>query len=254
LSSKTTLYIYVLGFFALQACNRLPYTSVQQGGLQQLDSNWTETHQKIDALIQPYKNQIGSQMNVVIGYSAFEMIKARPESALGNGVCDMLMQYGLSEIDESLDLCIMNHGGLRAPIPKGAVTIGRIFELMPFDNTLVIVELDSTELNALASHILVKGGEPIAGVTHTSIVNYKSGACFMAGEQAFTNNKTYKILTSNYLADGGDGYNVFVGKPRTETNILIRQALLEGFSNTTETAPFSSQVDGRIIWDPNLDE
>ena len=125
---------------------------------------------------------------------------------------------------------------------------------MPFDNTLVIVELDSTDLNALASHILVKGGEPIAGVTHTSIVNYKSGACFMAGEQPFINNKTYKILTSNYLADGGDGYNVFVGKPRTETNILIRQALIEGFSNTTKTAPFSSQVDGRIIWDPNLDE
>lgn len=235
----------------LQACNRLPYTVATEGQLNQLDTGWTATNKKIDALIAPYKSKIDSQMNVVIGYSAFEMIKQRPESALGNGVCDMLLQYGLSEIDEEIDLCVMNHGGLRAPIPKGAVTIGRIFELMPFDNTLVIIELDSSELNDLARHILVKGGEPIAGTSHTSIVNYKSGACFMAEDRPYFNNKKYKVLTSNYLADGGDGYKVFVDKPGIETNILIRQALIAGFSETTEEAPFTSKVDGRIIWDPN---
>lgn len=232
----------------------MPYTAVQQGNLERLDSNWTETNQKIDALIQPYKNQIDSQMNVVIGYSAFEMIKARPESALGNGICDMLMTYGVAEIDKDIDLCIMNHGGLRAPIPKGAVSVGRIFELMPFDNTLVIVELDSIELRQLANHILTKGGEPIAGNTHTTITNFKSGACFTSTDKRFQSQRSFKVLTSNYLADGGDGYSVFVGKPRVESNLLIRQALITQFSATTIDKPFTAQVDGRIIWNANSNE
>ncbi|MFT5724966.1 MAG: 2',3'-cyclic-nucleotide 2'-phosphodiesterase (5'-nucleotidase family) [Bacteroidia bacterium] len=247
-------FIFAILFFGAvfcSSCHRSAFTKASEAHLQKLDTSWSVTHKKINSIISPYKAQIDSQMNVVVGYAAFEMIKSRPESALGNGICDMLMQYGVSKINQDLDLCIMNYGGLRASIPKGEVTVGRIFELMPFDNTLVIVELDSTDLRLLAKHILIKGGEPIAGNAHTSIVNYESGACFTSKDKRFQKNKTYRVLTSNYLADGGDGYAVFVGKPKTETDILIRQALITQFKATTVENPFTSEVDGRIIWNPH---
>jgi len=248
LSFKSLYICFILAAFG---CNRLPYTAKVDGQLNRLDSSWTESSKRIDALIEPYKSQIDSQMNIVVGYSAEELIKKRPESALGNGIADMLMSYGTDFINKDIDLCVLNYGGLRAPLPEGPVVVGRIYEIMPFDNTMVVITLNAEELNALARHILTKGGEPIGAKGHVKIVNYKSGA-FFDFEEAGLNNKTaYNILTSNYLADGGDGYSVFQSKPRFDSNILIRTALITEFAKTSQEEPFKAEVDGRIIWDPN---
>jgi 2',3'-cyclic-nucleotide 2'-phosphodiesterase (5'-nucleotidase family) len=252
-SKQRTLLILTLSI-AFISCNRLPFTHVTKGHLQTLDSNWTHTNEKIESLIGPYKAQIDSQMNAVIGYSSSEMIKSRPESALGNGVADLLYNYGADNIDSDIDLCVLNYGGLRAPISKGPITVGRVFELMPFDNTLVVVTLDGDELKVLAKHILAQSGEPFAASKPVNITNFKSGALFIFSDTTLQSKSEYKVLTSNYLADGGDNFSMFKDQPRTDSNILIRQALIEGFSRTNEENPFKAIIDGRIIWDPNKHE
>ncbi|MFT5511730.1 MAG: 2',3'-cyclic-nucleotide 2'-phosphodiesterase (5'-nucleotidase family) [Bacteroidia bacterium] len=245
---------FVITLVFISGCNRLPYTSAKDGELKRLDTTWAHTNAKIDALIAPYKAQIDSQMNVVVGYSATELIKARPESPMGNGIADLLYRFGVNTIGNDIDLCVMNYGGLRAPIPRGPITVGRIFEIMPFDNTLVVVTINQVELNQLAGHILVKGGEPFAGAEHVSVTNFKSGPRFVFTDSTLYTKQSYRILTSNYLADGGDSYTMFIGKQREETNTLIREALISGFSNTSNDNPFTAKIDGRIIWDPNRDE
>lgn len=244
-------HFYICLILAALGCNRLPYTAKVGGQLNTLDSSWKESSKRIDNLIQPYKAQIDSQMNIVVGYSAEELIKSRPESALGNGITDLLISYGTSHINDNIDLCVLNYGGLRAPLPKGPIVVGRIYEIMPFDNTLVVITLSTEELKSLARHILTKSGEPIGAKRHVKIMNYKSGAIFQFEEDSLNAKKSYNILTSNYLADGGDGYTVFQSKPRFNSNILIRTALIAEFSKTTQKEPFKAVIDGRIVWDPN---
>ena len=95
----------------------------------------------ITAMIAPYKIGIDSVMNKVLCISKIEMTKGKPESLIGNFVCDLCLQ----QYSNMADICVMNNGGLRSILPKGEITKGMIFELMPFENELVILELGSDD-------------------------------------------------------------------------------------------------------------
>ena len=111
-------------------------------------------------------------MNEIISFTKSDLIKNKPVGNLGNFVTDLCLSYA------EADICIMNNGGLRSSINKGNITVGMIYELMPFENELVIVELSKTDFFEMLHHIIIeKGGEPISGVkviaTNNEIIDYK---------------------------------------------------------------------------------
>ena len=59
-------------------------------------------------------------------------------------------------------IALLNFGGLRAPINQGEITVGNVFELMPFDNTIMMVRLKPQAIAAMLDYLLEKGGQPVS--------------------------------------------------------------------------------------------
>ena len=135
--------------------------------LQSIDDEVIAIEAPIDStilnIILPYQNSIEAQMNEVLCISKMEMKKGKPESLLGNFVTDLC----LDQFSESADVCIMNTGGLRSTLPKGKITRGEIYKLMPFENELVVLELNKSDFEGMLEYIASRGGEPFSGMKLT---------------------------------------------------------------------------------------
>lgn len=223
----------------------------------------------ITAIINPYKIGIDSVMNEVICISEKEMTKGRPESLLGNFVTDLCLE----QFSDQADICIMNNGGLRFPLPQGEITIGDIYKLMPFENELVVLELNGLELFSLIEYIYSREGEPFSGIKIYSMdscmilsnrnILYRNEDNILISEPMIASscggeeevyvvgriNETYKIriLTSDYLAYGGDKMSFFKGKTQHNLETKLRDAIInyckiKGFINSSLDERFTYKI------------
>jgi len=173
--------------------------------------------------IKPYKQKLDSAMSGVVAYTDKEYFKKKPNGTLNNIVCDMVFDVISKRYKDSPykpDLCLLNYGGLRRPLPKGEITKSDIFQLMPFQNESVICRLSGTQMNKMFEYLLKSNGQPIGNM----IVNYKNGAfvdAYINGEK-YDSTKSYNVLTSDYTAKGGDRMNFFL---HADTMILCGSLL-----------------------------
>jgi 2',3'-cyclic-nucleotide 2'-phosphodiesterase (5'-nucleotidase family) len=220
-----------LSLFLFQvACKRgyLPQISRSQAQYTKIDSPILASPE-IQAQIQPYAEQLAQEMNQVVGQAVERLVKVQPEGGLGNWMADAVLAQAQIKAEEQgiqLDFCVLNHGGMRVPsIEAGPITKGKIFELAPFDNYVIIVELEAKDLPELFAHIIQKGGWPLS--QQVQIQASKTEGLLSWQLQGGDKNKDkYYIATNDYLANGGDDCKVLVGKKQIATPWLIRDALL----------------------------
>ncbi len=119
-----------------------------------IDSTRTE-NSKISKLIEPYKTKLDAEMNEVLVISAeeFPKEKGKPETKLGNLVADLSFEIAQEYYKDDIDFCLLNFGGLRTSLPKGEITRGKIFELMPFENELVVITISENKLIELIKYL-----------------------------------------------------------------------------------------------------
>lgn len=183
-----------------------------------------------ESMISPYRDKLNSEMDEVIGISDVVMEKGLPEGLLGNFSSDACYNIGLNFTRKknlpAVDMCFLNNGGLRNSLPKGNITIRMIFELMPFENELVILELSPEKMTVLLDFIARKGGMPVSGISF-QIVDEKASNIKIGGEE-FKGDRNYYIITSDYLANGGDDLG-FLSKPISSIFIdtKVRDAIIE---------------------------
>jgi 2',3'-cyclic-nucleotide 2'-phosphodiesterase (5'-nucleotidase family) len=198
------------------------------------------------AFIQPYADSLNKNMNTVIGYLQTDMPKAKPESLMGNFFCNALLQQSEKYFSEKADVCIMNYGGLRIPtLSKGNITTGKIFELMPFDNFLVLMKISGNKLEEVLHHIAADGGWPVSGLSFT-IKNNKAQSILINGK-AIDANKEYTLLISDYMAEGGDSLEMLKGINYNNSGIFVRDALIAYIQQQTlQGNTINAILDGRI--------
>jgi 2',3'-cyclic-nucleotide 2'-phosphodiesterase (5'-nucleotidase family) len=138
-------------------------------------------------IAKPYKIKIDNEMNEVLTYSKQEMKKGQPESLLGNWTADICLKIAEKNYDGNIDLAMFNNGGLRSSLSKGKITKREVFKLMPFENELVVVDLNKDEFKLLVEYYIKTGGQPIG-----------------FSDQFSLNDSIFSILTTDYLANGGD--------------------------------------------------
>ena len=138
-----------------------------------------------------------------------------------------------------------NYGGIRASITKGNVTVSNAFELMPFDNTLVVLELSYEKIKELFAYFMTrKKAHPLSKQVELRIKN-KTYDILINGK-SINKNKTYFVATSNYLQKGGDAMNFFVNPLSLyDSNFLIRDAIMEYFKSRDT---LTSKIDNRVIF------
>ena len=135
---RNLIFINILLVLILQSCSQ-DY-SVKSTDFQIIEVS-NEADSNIIKIISPYKSQLDIEMNEVICYTKSELKKGKPEGKLGNFVCDLSM----SMANGTADVCVFNNGGLRDVISKGDITIRDIYKVMPFENELVILDLNKNE-------------------------------------------------------------------------------------------------------------
>lgn len=174
-----------------------------------------------------YKQKIDAEMGQVIGTCAKVLPKGHPESLMGNFITDAIHEQAENYIGSACDLTIINYGGLRVDyMPAGQWTVGNIFELMPFDNTLVMIEVKGSILKQFLDLIAKKDGWPSSKHLKMTIKDKKVVSASVHN-QPIEDNKTYKLVTNDYLVAGGDNCSFFVGIPHHSTGKFIREVIID---------------------------
>ena len=177
-------------------------------------------------MLLPYSDSVGKTMNQVLVYAASELKKELPNSSLGNFLADAYLEMARKKFNPHTDVAFMNHGGVRIPrIAAGPITKGTIYEVMPFDNVLVLVEVKGSVLAAYLDRIAAEGGGGgVAGLT-MSIKNKKATDIYIGG-MPIDNERTYIMANSDYVVDGGGGFNGLKQLPQQRTNYLLRESIV----------------------------
>lgn len=234
----------------LLSCNRqIQYSGYQNQQYAVKDSTLAESNYELTTIILPYQDSLREIMGEVIVYSEDVLTKNLPEGSLGNYCADAC----LSEINmqretkqqSKADFCLLNNGGLRVPLPEGPITLGQVFELMPFENELVLVQMDSSSIKQVLDFTAGKKGAPVSGIRFALSLG-KSDA-IETGNGILSNNKQYLMLTSDYIASGGDGYSMLKTKATETTGIKVRDALIMNMKRINgQGQRIKPYTDGRI--------
>jgi len=203
-----------------------------------------EPDPEIDAIIAPYRDQLMERIEEVIGEATGLLNKdGRYETTLGNMAADAMLHVINKNPNAQVDIALTNNGGLRVPIQPGPITVGKIFELMPFENMMVILDFDAAGVDSLAQQIARTSGA-IAGLSFKVNPNTETATDIQVGGRPLQAGQTYKLVTSDYLANGGGRLTQLRSpKNRVDTPLLLRDAFIE---YVTDTKTITPTLDGRI--------
>jgi 2',3'-cyclic-nucleotide 2'-phosphodiesterase (5'-nucleotidase family) len=174
------------------------------------------------------------------------MVSDKPQGLLGNWVADLLWNEFKDSV-KNTDHCfsLINTRGLRAPLTQGKITVQKIFEIMPFDNEVVIVTYPGEKINELTAAISKAGGHPVSKNIRFHFIN---NICSnpLINNHPFTHDDYY-IITTDYLADGGDNMIFFNHASNLyKTGLLLRDVIIKYIEKQNE--PIQSSIDERIIF------
>ena len=225
--------------FTIHLALLLLFSCTTTYNIQSSDSNITEVKANADssilAIIAPYQKGIESEMNEILTYSKIRLTKKGAESLLGNFVTDLCLNYS------DAHMCVMNNGGLRSIILKGQITERDIFKVMPFENELVILNLHKDEFYQMLKYVTKRGGEPVGGI---KIFQNNDTIIYSLNNKISTHEDSISVLTTDYLANGGDKMSFFNQKVQKKLNLKLRDAII---NHCKRQDTLNITIDQRII-------
>jgi len=187
---------------------------------------------RIQDMLDQAQTEIATVKNSVVGETVSELSHDRnelTETLLGQWVTDTMRQA------VGADIAFQNTGGLRTGISAGTITMGTLYEVMPFDNTLFTVDMTGEQVMRVLKYGSMN--QKIGMVQYSGIkVSYDAAgpqgigivAVTMSDGTAFSLDKTYKVVTNDFMAAGGDGFDMFQeGQNLHDTNIPVRDILAD---------------------------
>lgn len=199
--------------------------------------------------VRPYMEEVNAKVSEVLCYNPRVLNKneSELESSLGNLLADICYQAGDSILKavkgRGIDFAVFNHGGMRAPINKGDVTVEDIFQLMPFENRLVIVELNPGQVGQLIEYLSnQKQAHPVSGI-RLEMEGDRAEKVTVNGKM-LDPSRNYYVLTIDYLQNGG-GNMTFLTQPEYLyiSDLKVRDALI---SNLRKQDTLRASLDGRF--------
>jgi 2',3'-cyclic-nucleotide 2'-phosphodiesterase (5'-nucleotidase family) len=208
----------------------------------------------VASIIKPYNDEITKKMSEVIGEALVDLDQSKirlEETNLGDFIADWMREIAKA------DITITNGGGIRASIPKGPITVGTIYTVLPFDNLILLLELKGSDIlaaleNGFSQYEAKAGRFPqISGIRVK--VNLKNPPGKRVVEVTLTDgtpldpNKVYKVATNDFMAAGGDGYTAF--KNALSVKIVTGNYMRDDLVSYIKANPkVYKEVDGRITF------
>lgn len=190
--------------------------------------------------IKPLSDSLNAQMNQIIGFTAEEFRPIRSKGRITESqqhnatLARLVSDYTLKGAQEFArmyrfpmpELAVLNHNGLRNAIDSGNITLGAVYEVMPFDNEVVLLVLSGTQMIQLFNYIAQIGGTPLSG-----------GELYLDSQQfvsaringnAFDSRRSYCIATVDFMQGGGDGFTMLKNPKRSiQTGKFLRDVIFE---------------------------
>lgn len=191
----------------------------------------------VENFVTPYREHIDKDLSKVISFSpvAMDKSKGKWETTIGNLFAEATLEevnpVFKSRYNKDIDICMLNHGGIRSIISEGNVTTRTAFEVMPFENSAIVVELKGAQIQELAQFMIAEEkAHPLAGIT-IHIDSNKNIKNIKIKNQDLDINKTYYVVTNDYLALGGDNMKFFTkATNKYDMDYKLRNVLLAYFS------------------------
>ncbi|HYE55920.1 MAG TPA: 5'-nucleotidase [Chitinophagaceae bacterium] len=198
-------------------------------------------------MLRPYSTRLQASMGQVIGQVAVNLEKRQPEGTLGNVMADAMLQRARASYGKHVDAAFMNYGGIRlTQIPQGPLTLGKLYELSPFDNIVVLLSIRGNVFRQFLDHIAGRGGWPVSGMK-MEISNNRSANVTIDGKP-LNDDAQYTIAVLDYNANGGDDCTMLKGLPQQNNGIIFRDELQAYFTQLQkEGKSITARVEGRVI-------
>ena len=240
-------YVLVLMLAGLSACQSGYHLANQTATRIGVDSVTAPADSSVARFLQPYRQGLEKTMNEVLTRSTGRIEKGQPDGPLNDLLTDALLQQSSQRYGKTIDCSHLNYGGIRNNLPEGNITTGSIFEVMPFDNQLVVLTLTGTMLQRMLDHF-ANGNKLVVGGLRARIHDGKVQSVTFTNGRTLQPNETYTVAMSDYVADGGDNAGFLSASVKRENiNYLIRDALIDYFRQQGKTGqPINPVSDGRI--------
>ncbi|WP_055443538.1 5'-nucleotidase C-terminal domain-containing protein [Lacinutrix himadriensis] len=211
-----------------------------------------EINQEIEDFVKPYRDHVNKNLDSVISYAVDTYSKSDGDynTAIGNLFADAVIEASSKVLQKrtghDVDMVLLNHGGIRAIISKGDITTRTAYEIMPFENSLVVAEMKGKTIqDSLIKYLSkAKRAHPIAGLKLTLDKDFNAIKASI-NNQPIEADKTYYVATNDYLYHGGDRMTFFQTNDSLHVlNYKVRNALLDYFLKTDTINPV---IDDRFI-------
>jgi 2',3'-cyclic-nucleotide 2'-phosphodiesterase (5'-nucleotidase family) len=181
-------------------------------------------------IISRYGERLRKEMRTVIGRAAEDLDKGLGGGSLGAFVADVIRQRAEQTAGRPVHLALQNSGGLRRAISKGEITVGTIFEVMPFENQIVLCDLPGDIVLRLIERLVERAtdqtSDALSGATIVACEG-KVKTALVEG-RPIDPRRVYTLATSDFIQQGGASYDMLRECRRlTETGVTIRQALID---------------------------
>lgn len=235
-------FVILLTLLTAFSCATKKYTNYKnESTLYRLNDSLTEK-QAVENFIAPYRKNIDNDLDKKLTYNPITQDKSKGiwETNIGNLLAEATLQLSNSIFftreNKKIDFCMLNHGGIRSIIPTGNISSRNAYEVMPFENSVIIIGLTGLEINELAKYILEeKKPHPLAGISiYTNNDNTEVIKVLINGIE-IKDNQIYYVATSDYLANGGDNMIFFKNSSiKYSLDYKLRNLIIDYFKSVEE--------------------
>lgn len=238
-----TLFVIILTLSLIISCAKQSYQVAKIEAKRITITNKEAQNKQIENYIKPYREHIDKDLDSVLAFCPVTLDKndGKWQSTIGNLMADVALQSGniVFKVREKkdIDLCILNSGGIRAILPKGNVTSRTAFEIMPFENSLVVIALKGEQIFELVDYFITnQKPHPLSGIKFT--INKENVAKnILVQGKPLKKDAVYYVATNDYLSNGGDNMNFFKkGIQKFDLNYKLRNVLIDYFKKVDTIA------------------
>ncbi|WP_223606891.1 5'-nucleotidase C-terminal domain-containing protein [Chryseobacterium sp. OSA05B] len=203
-------------------------------------NNELKNDEEFVKVIEPYKLKLDKEMNQKISHTSVDLTKQGDNSNLGNLLADYTFEgadaWTKKNLQKNVDAALINIGGIRTTIGKGDILLKSVFEVMPFENEVIIVKMKGSDLQGLFDYYAkTQVNNPVSHL-YIETNNGQLTQSKINGKPVDPSGEYY-IATSDYLALGGDNMKFFSKGESISTGIRLRDLFIEYFKKTSEVVP-----------------
>ena len=242
------LFVIFLTFFFVASCSKQNYNVTKIEGKRIPITEKENQVPQIENFIKPYREHINKDLDSILAYCPETLDKStgKWQTTIGNLMADVTLMRGnivfQAREKKNIDICLLNSGGIRSILPKGNVTARTAFEIMPFENSLVVIALKGEQIIEMVEFFIAeKKSHPLAGITFTIDKNKVAKNILVQGKPV-QKETIYYVGTNDYLSNGGDNMNFFKkGVQKFDLQYKLRNILIDYFKSV-DTIPVIKDI------------